>query len=135
MPCGRESRGLDRAPRPAPAVVVVLLDLLLGRVLERDLLAGREAGENLDALESRHARLDRDHVEVLLPVIRQPDELGPAGEPRRRVGDLLGLQVLLQAVGDGLAVLALEALERDRDSLVPLLAQDLDVRAHPRAIS
>src|SRR6266496_2301824 len=95
----------------------------------------RKAGENLDALESRHTRLDRNHVEVLLPVVRQPDELGPAGEARLRGGDLLGFQVLLQTIGDGLAVLALQRLERDRDCLVALLAQDLDICAHAGAVS
>src|SRR5436853_6508524 len=39
----------------ASVVLVVFLDLLAGRVLEADLLAGREAGEHLDALQGGDA--------------------------------------------------------------------------------
>src|SRR6266545_8357597 len=70
-------------------VVVVLLDLLLGRVLQRDFLSGRETREDLDAFEGRDTRLDRHDLEVLLPVVRQPDEFGAAGQSRLGGGDLL----------------------------------------------
>ena len=67
-------------------------------------------------------------------MIGEPDELVPAGKPFLGLGDLLRLEIRLQAVGHGLAVALLERLERDRDGLVALLAQDLDVGAHARAV-
>ena len=59
----------------ARSVVIVLLDLLLRRVLEGDLLVALEARDDLDALEGRDAGLDRDDVVEILPVVREPDVL------------------------------------------------------------
>src|SRR5207253_5506223 len=115
----------------ALVVLVVLLDLLLRRIFERDLVARPQPGEDLDAFERGDAGRDRDDVEVLLPVVGEPDERVAPREPLPRRRDLLRLQPLLQAVGDRVALLALEGFERDRDRLVALLAEDLDVRAHP----
>ena len=78
--------------------------------------------------------VDRDDVVVVLPVVREPDELAAAVQAFLRVRDLLRREFVLQAVDDGLAVAALERLERDRDGLVLLLAEDLDVRAHAGAV-
>ena len=63
-------------------------------------------------------------------MVREPDELVAAGQALARGGDQLRFQPGLQPVGDGLAVALLERLERDRDSLVALLSEDLDVGAH-----
>ena len=54
------------------------------------------------------------------------------GEPFPRRLDLLRLEAALQPVRDRLAIALLERLERDRDGLRALLAEDLDVRAHAR---
>src|SRR6516162_2323773 len=62
-------------------VVVVLLDLLLGRVLEGNFLARVQARQDLDPLERRDAGLHGHYLEVVLPVVGEPDELGPAREP------------------------------------------------------
>ena len=81
----------------ARSVVVVLLDLLLRRVLERDLLGPLEAGADLDALEGRDAGLDGDDVVVVLPVVREPDVLAAAvqplpSRPRSASGERLSLR-------------------------------------------
>ena len=44
-----------------------------------------EAREDLDPLERRDAGLHRDGVEVVLPVLREPDELAAAREPLLRL--------------------------------------------------
>src|SRR5664279_2686136 len=116
------------------SVVVVLLDLLLRRVLERDLLATLEARQDLDALERRDAGGDGDGLVVVLPVVREPHVLATPVEPLLGRGEKLRLEIALEAVGDGLPVGALKRLERNRDGLLAFLAEDLDVRAHARAV-
>src|SRR6476659_8779327 len=71
--------------RLALVVLIVLLDLLLRRVLERHLLAGHQTRHDLDALERRDSGLDGHHVEVVLPVVGEPDVLVAPGQalPRR----------------------------------------------------
>src|SRR5215510_15782977 len=54
------------------SVVIVLLDLLLGGVLQSHLLGPLEAGQDLHALQGGDARGDGDHVVVVLPVVREP---------------------------------------------------------------
>src|SRR5512141_300527 len=103
------------------SVVLVLLDLLLRRTLERDLLATLEARQDLDALERRDSGGDGHDLVVVLPVIRKPHVLAAPVEAFFRGGDLFWFQVALQPVGDRLPVHALERLERNRDGLLPLL--------------
>src|ERR1019366_996972 len=116
------------------SVVVVLLDLLLRGVFEGDLLAPLEARQDLDALERRDAGGDGHDVVVVLPMVREPHVLAAPVEAFLRGGDLLGLQVALEAIGDGLSFRARARFERNRDGLVSLFSEDLDVRAHAGAI-
>src|SRR4030095_6327144 len=81
----------------ASVVLVVLLDLLAGHVLERHLIAGAQAGHDLDPLERRDAGVDRDRLEVVLPVLGEPHELAAAVETLARLLDLLGIELRLQA--------------------------------------
>src|SRR5580693_6129985 len=116
-------------------VLVVLFHLLARGVLQADLLVRPQPGEHLDALEGGDARVDRHHREVVLPVIGEPNELVAPVEPFARLGDERLGQVVLEPVGDGRAVAALQRLERDRQGVAVPLAQDLDVRAHAGAES
>src|SRR5664279_3207457 len=93
------------------SVVVVLLDLFLRWILQRDLLAALQAREDLDALERRDAGGDGDRLVVVLPVVREPHVLAAPVETLLGRGQELRLEVGLEAVGDGLPVGALEGLE------------------------
>src|SRR6185369_5533056 len=95
-------------------VLVVLLDLLAGHVLERDLLAGGEAGDDLDALQGGDPRLHRHRLEVVLPVLGQPDELAASVQGLLGLGQVLGGEAALQPVDDDAAVAPLQGLQRDR---------------------
>src|SRR5262245_27297858 len=53
----------------ARSVVIVFLDLLLRRVLERDPLGALEAGEDLDPFQGGDAGGDGDDLVVVLPVV------------------------------------------------------------------
>src|SRR5262249_37729495 len=101
---------------------------------QRDLLRALQARQDLDALERRDAGLDGDDVVEVLPVVGEPDVLAAPFEPLLRLGDLLRLEGVLEAIDDRLALATLERLARDRDGLLLLLAEDLDVRAHAGAI-
>ena len=94
------------------------------------MLARLQARDDLHALEGCYAGRDRDDVEVVLPVIREPDELVTPGEAVFGRRELLRLEVRFQPVRDRLAVALLQRFERDRRRLVALLAEDLDVGAH-----
>src|SRR5687768_3874322 len=92
-------------------VVIVLLDLLLRRVLQRDLLRPLEPEEDLDPLEGGDAGGDGDDVVVVLPVVGEPDVLGAAAEALLGFGDHLGREVVLEPVDDGPSVPALQRLQ------------------------
>src|SRR5438552_17827932 len=110
--------------RRASVGIVVLLDLLLRDVFQSDLLAGLQPGKDLDALECRDAGRHGHDIEVILPVVREPDELVAGGKGLLGRGELLRLQAVLQPVSNRLSLALLKSLERDRDRLRTPPAQD-----------
>ncbi len=75
-----------------------------------------EAGQDLHPLQGGDAALNRDRLEVVLPVLGQPDELAAALEGLARLFmAFLGSRSGLQPVDDGLALAPLQRLERDRE--------------------
>src|SRR5664279_5186166 len=80
------------------SVVVVLLDLLLRGVLERDLIAALQTREDLDALQRRDAGGDGDGLVVVLPVVGEPDVLAAPIEPLLGGGEKLRLEIAPEEV-------------------------------------